>query len=208
MTELELRRAVTSLAEHYANAGTIYEWSAGLDKMIRTYNDHLPLARNYKYVKEGGWCMLFVSDLFIETGLADIMQTEVGPWEAMQADKAAGRFREPKTYTPQPGDLIYYYFTDTDASGKKIGWYHVGLVTNADKNIIFTTEGNVQDRVVMMAKHPDDKAIAGFCCPDYASKIRTEIDGLPVPPIPDETGIYFMTANNNGVTKTLSWMKK
>ena len=208
MTEIELRRTVTQLAEHYAQSGAIYEWSAGLDKMIRTYNEHIPLARNYKYVKEGGWCMLFVSDLFIETGLSDIMQTEVGPWEAMQADKAAGRFREPKTYIPLPGDIIYYYYQDKDASGKKIAWYHVGLVTNADDTIIFSTEGNVQDRVMMLAHKPDDKTIAGFCVPDYASKIRTDINGLPVPAVPDETGVYVLSAVNNGKKTAYSWIKK
>lgn len=44
MTEIELRRTVTDLAEYYAKSGAIYEWSAGLNKLISVYNDHLPLA--------------------------------------------------------------------------------------------------------------------------------------------------------------------
>lgn len=208
MTELELRRTVTDLAEHYA-AGNIYEWSAGLEKMIRTYNEHLPLARNYKYVKEGGWCMLFCSVLYIETGLADLIQTEVGPWEAMQADKEAGRFREPRTYIPQPGDLVYFYYQDKDVTGKVINsWYHVAVCTNADENVIYTTEGNVQDRVLMLAHRPDDPTICGFCAPDFASKIRPEIDGLTIPPLPDATGIYMLSGAVNGKSKELLWIRK
>lgn len=209
MTEIELRRTVTDLAEHYAKSGAIFEWSPGLEKMIKTYNDHLPLARNYKYVKDGGWCMLFVSDLFIETGLADIMQTEVGPYEAMKADKEAGRFRKPLEYIPQPGDIIYFYYQDKDASGKVINaWYHVAIVTNADANVIYTTEGNVQHRLLMLAHTPDDPTIAGFGVPDYASKIRPTIDGVIIPPVPAETGIYNFAAVNNGKNIELLWIKK
>lgn len=208
MTELELRRTVTDLAEYYAKGGAIYEWSAGLNKLIRVYNDHLPLARNYKYVKEGGWCMLFVSALYIEAGLSDLIQTEVGPWEAMQADKKAGRFREPG-YIPKPGDLVYYYYQKKDAAGKVVdSWYHVGICTNADNSVIYTTEGNVEDRVLMLAHDPADPTIAGFCAPDFASKIRPQIDGLTVPPIPDETGTYTLSANNNGSEKWLSWTRQ
>lgn len=190
MTENELRRLVTDLAEHYAESGSIYEWSAGLDKLIKLYNEHQPLARGYKYKKDGGWCMLFVSVLFIETGLSDLIQTEVGPWEAMQADREAGRFREPG-YIPKPGDLIYYYYKDKDAAGKVNAWYHVGVVTNADANIIYSTEGNVQDRVLMLAHKPDDKTIAGFCAPDFASKVKKDVT---LPELPQKAGTYTLKA--------------
>ena len=76
-----------------------------------------------------------------------------------------------------------------------------------DQSVVFTTEGNVSDRVLMLAHDPADPTIVGFCAPDFASKIRPQIDGLTVPPIPDETGTYNLTANNNGEEKWLAWKK-
>ena len=104
---------------------------------------------------------------------------------------------------------INKYYQDKDARGKVINsWYHVGIVTNADANIIYTTEGNVQDRVLMLAHKPDDPTIAGFGVPDYASKIRPTVDGVIIPPVPAETGIYYFTAVNNGKNIELLWTKK
>lgn len=211
MTEMELRRIITNLAEHYAKSGTIYEWTAGLNKMIKEYNEHKPLARNYAYKKEGGWCMLFASVLYIESGMADLIQTEVGPWEAMQADKAAGRFRRAGEYVPKPADLIYYYYETKDAAGKVIdAWYHVGVVTNADSSVIYSTEGNVENRVMMLKHDPADRTIAGFCAPDFASLVEKELEDLPLilPPLPDESGIYTLQGLVSGDMKEVTWTKK
>lgn len=208
MTEMELRRMVTDLAEHYAKSGTIYEWSAGLDKLIKVYNEHQPLARGYKYKKDGGWCMLFASVLFIETGMADLIQTEVGPWEAMNADKKAGRFRERGDYIPKPGDLVYYYYQTKDASGKVIdAWYHVAVCTNADSTVIYTTEGNVEHRVMMLAHVPTDKSIVGYCAPDFASLVKQETILPNMPAVPEAFGTYTPKAVRSRDGLRYEWRK-
>ena len=208
MTEMELRRQITDLAEYYAKSGSIFEWSPGLDRLIEKYNSHKPLARNYAYKKEGGWCMLFASVLYIETGMANLICTEVGPWEAMQADKKAGRFREAGTYVPKPADFIYYHYEKKDAAGKVIdSWYHVGVVTNADASVIFSTEGNVDDRVLMLAHDPADRTIEGFCAPDFASLIKPDKQ-LILPDLPDASGIYTLQGLVNGSgEKEVVWRK-
>lgn len=206
MTENELRDKVASLAEQYAISGKIYEWSEGLERLIKIYNDHRPLTRGIAYKPSlGGWCALFVSDLFIETDLSNLIVTEIGAYEMMANAKAWNQWKPRGSYIPKRGDIIVYAF-QTTKDGKPYTQYHTELVTSADSSVINTTGGNVQQRVMMMAHKPDDKTILGYWAVDYASAATPDsisVSELPAPP--KKTGTYKLTAVVSNNATTFKW---
>lgn len=203
MTEIELRRLVTDLANHYCQIGT-YEWNATLNKLIEVYNDHRPLTRNVTYRPEiGGWCGLFVSDMFILNGMADLIVTEVGAYEFMKNAKERDQWKPRGSYIPKPGDIIVYAF-ETRKDGKPYTQYHVEIVTNADASVVYTTGGNIQQRVMMMAHKPDDKTILGYWAVDYASMVVPEPE---IPVVPAKVGTYTLKGIRSTGGVRYEWKK-
>ena len=107
--------------------------------IIESYNSHKPLARGYAVKLSDAWCMVFISDLFIECGAVPALgTTECGCEEYLQAAKARGMC----VSAPVRGDLILY---DWDGSGRAS---HVGLVVSVDKDgYMEVIEGNKSDTV-------------------------------------------------------------
>lgn len=107
--------------------------------IIESYNSHKPLARGYAVKLSDAWCMVFISDLFIECGAVPALgTTECGCEEYLQAAKARGMC----VSAPIRGDLILY---DWDGSGRAS---HVGLVVSVDKDgYMEVIEGNKSDSV-------------------------------------------------------------
>lgn len=205
MTENELRRKVTTIAENYARAGNVITGSAALQKIIDIYNAHKPLARNLPYSYSlGGWCELFADTCFIEAGVSELITTEIGPWEAMQAAKKDGIWKAKGAYDPKPGDKIYYAYEKPEGGVQ----FHVGIVTNASaaENIVYSTEGNVESRVMMVAHKPTAKEILGYIAPDYASLATPDlipVSELPAPP--SKTGTYSLKAVVSNNKTTYKW---
>lgn len=205
MTEIELRNQVAGLAEDYARSGKIYEWSPELDELIKVYNDHRPLTRGIAYKPSlGGWCALFVSDLFIQTDLSDLIVTEIGAYEFMVNAKARGQWKPRGTYIPKRGDIVVYAYQAVK-DGKEYTQYHVAIVTSADSTVINTTEGNVQDRVLMLAHRPDDKTILGYWAVDYASAVTGDIAVSELPAPPRANGTYTLKAVVSNKKTTFKW---
>lgn len=203
MTEIELRRMVTDMANHYCQIGT-YEWNPTLMKLIEIYNAHEPLTRNVKYKPEiGGWCGLFVSVMFILNGMADLIVTEVGAYEWMKNAKERNEWQPRGAYIPKPGDVVVYAYQQTK-DGKPYTQYHVGIVTNADAKVVYTTEGNVQDRVMMMAHQPDDKTILGYWAVPYQKLVVPEPE---IPVVPSKTGTYTLKAVRSSGGVRYEWRK-
>ena len=102
--------------------------------IIESYNSHKPLARGYAVQLSDAWCMVFISDLFIECGAVPALGvTECGCEEYLQAAKARGMC----VSSPVRGDLILY---DWDGSGRAS---HIGLVVSVDKDVFMDViEGN------------------------------------------------------------------
>lgn len=204
MKEIELRRLVTDLANHYAAIGTT-EWNPTLKKLIEIYNDHRPLTRGVVYDPSiGGWCGLFVSDMFILNGMAGLIVTEVGAYEFMANAKKKDQWKPRGSYVPQAGDIIVYAF-DRTVGGKTFTQYHVGIVTNADSKVIYTTEGNVNRSVVMKAVDPADKTILGFWAVDYKSIVLPDPTEIPV--IPGKVGTYTLKGIRSTGGSRYEWRK-
>ena len=202
MTERELRMLVVDMANHYAEVGTV-EGGPTCNKLVQIYNEHKPLARGVVYSYDiGGWCGVFVADMFILTGLSGLIVTECGAWEYKDNARKAGQWKPRGSYEPKSGDIIVYSYK-AYKEGKSYTQYHVGIVTNASlkDNVVYTTEGNVADRVQMLRHEPDDRTIEGYWAVDYASLAGEDPEGLPTTP-----GKYVRTGirKDNGEWKE-SW---
>lgn len=107
--------------------------------IIDRYNSHKPLARGYAVKLSDAWCMVFISDLFIECGAVPALGvTECGCEEYLQAAQERGMC----VSSPVRGDLILY---DWNGSGRAT---HIGLVVSVDKDgYMEVIEGNKSDSV-------------------------------------------------------------
>ena len=71
-------------------------------------------------------------------------------------------YRERGTYTPKPGDLIFY-----DWYGNDRNWDHVGIVTFVANGRVHTVEGNASDMVLTRDFSLYDSQIQGYGVPSY-----------------------------------------
>lgn len=209
MLESEMRDLIARTAEQDAQAGNIYEWSPRLNELIELYNNWPNIGRGIKYSPAlGGWCMLYVSTVFIRCNLGNIIQPEIGAYEPMKNAQSAGRWRARTSgYQPKRGDIIHYAFPRTNEKGQKFTQYHVGIVTNSDENVCYSTEGNCEKRVLMRANFnwKENRDIDGFIIPDYESVSSVKIE---LPELPKEAGEYVLKAIIDGNKNKIEWGKE
>lgn len=212
MTEQEARDKVAGFAEDCARSGKVFEGSAGMQELIDIYNNAPNIGRGIKFSYSlGGTCELFADVCYIANGFGNLIQPEIGPWEAIQAAKEAGIWKPQGTYVPKRGDKIYFYYKTLNPNGTvKRAWYHAGVVTNASAKdrIIYTTESNVQDRVLMLAHDLAEETIVGYIAPDYASLAAKEIPAPVIPPLPTQNGTYTLDGVVSNNKAELRWVKK
>ena len=209
MTEMDLRNMIAEYVEIQAKSGSYYEWSTSLNKLIDTYNAYPNIGRGIQYKPSlGGWCALYASVPFIMNGLPDLIQPEIGAYEMEANAKKAGIFKKRTSgYIPKRGDLIHYAYPRRREDGTPFTQYHVGIVTNASATECFTTEGNVEHRVMMrqITNWLADTTITGFTAVDYASKVYTAPE---LPPIPSADGEYLLGVKVTGEKGKLTWIRQ
>lgn len=213
MTENELRDLIARTAEEDAKSGKIYEWSPELQALIDLYNRQPDIGRGIKYAPSlGGWCMLYISTLFVRNEMPKAIQLEIGAYEPMKNAKLSGQWRKNDgVYMPRRGDIIHYAYPRTSEAGKEFTQFHVGMITNSGsdqygRNVIYSTEGNVENRVVMRAAFnwENNEQIDGFIVPDYKRYATSEII---IPELPKEKGVYILTAEIDD-ENTIEWRKE
>ena len=213
MNENELRDLIARTAEEDAQRGDVFEWSEKLKELIKLYNNYPNIGRGIKYTPSlGGWCMLYVSTLFIRREMPDAIQLEIGAYEPMKNAKLTGQWRKNDgSYKPLRGDIIHYAYPRTTETAKEYTQYHVGTITNCGtapdgRSVIYSTEGNVENRVIMRAAFDwqNNEQIDGFIVPDYKRYATNEII---LPPLPTEKGVYILKAKIDD-EKEIVWRKE
>jgi len=163
----QLRMQTVAAAERYLG---VRESNGTHKAIIDLYNSHEPLAVDYVVQYDDSWCAAFVSAVAIEQGLTDIIPTECGCERQIGLWQNMGRWKEPDSYIPHPGDLIYYDWDD-EGNGDCTGWSdHVGMVVGIKYPFIKVIEGNKDDMVdyrILMINGP---TIRGFGLPDYTQE--------------------------------------
>ena len=175
MTENQLRSNVVSVMKGWLGWS---EANGKFKRIIDIYNDHKPLARDYKVKYTDAWCATAVSAAFIKAGLTDIGFTECSCNRMITLYKAKGRWEERDSYVPKIGDIIMYDWQDNGVGDNVGSADHVGLVTAINGTNLTVIEGNKNDAVAYRSININGKYIRGYCLPDYASKADKAVETI------------------------------
>lgn len=175
MTENQLRSNVVSVMKGWLGWS---EANGKFKRIIDIYNDHKPLARDYKVKYTDAWCATAVSAAFIKAGLTDIGFTECSCNCMIALYKAKGRWEEEDSYVPKIGDIIMYDWQDNGVGDNVGSADHVGLVTAINGTKLTVIEGNKNDAVAYRSININGKYIRGYCLPDYASKADKAVETI------------------------------
>ena len=173
MTENQLRSNVVSVMKGWLG------WSEANGKhkrIIDIYNNHKPLAQDYKVKYTDEWCATAVSAAFIKAGLTDIGFTECSCNRMITLYKAKGRWEEKDSYVPKIGDIIMYDWQDNGVGDNVGSADHVGLVAAINGTKLTIIEGNKGEAVAYRSVNVNGKYIRGYCLPDYASKADKAVE--------------------------------
>ncbi len=147
-------------------------------------NNWTEYGRWYGGYPNPAWCAAFVSWCAYVCGISESViirhqYTENGINFFKARNQAyAWSLVQSGVYTPQPGDLVYFY---NGASGRTVT--HVGLVEKFENGILHTIEGNTQTDAFTVdggccAPHTysiNDTKIVYICSPGYVASYRTGV---------------------------------
>lgn len=116
------------------------------------------------------WCAMFVSWCAFQVGILDnLIPKFAGCTTGFRLMTNMG-ITTKEHIVPQKGDLIFF---DWDNSGD---YDHVGIVTNADNDYVWTIEGNHDDNVDTYVYPINAKYIAGYARPKYEDEPQPLLD--------------------------------
>lgn len=135
-------------------------------EILNIYNNHKPLARNYKIKTTDHWCDCFVSACAIKAGAVDIIGTEVGCERHIDIFKKKGIWIEDGSVKPRVGDIILFNWDDRTQPNDGYS-DHIGFVEQQYGNTIVCIEGNMNEKVGRRTINVGWGYIRGFARPKY-----------------------------------------
>lgn len=131
------------------NAGDVYWTYMGFDSRVE-------------------WCACFVSWCANECGYidADLIPKTAGCVAGESWFRARDQWQD-SSYTPYPGDIIYFDWDKVETNGQDGITDHVGIVEKVEGGYIYTVEGNSSDRVSNNAWPVGYYEIYGYGVPSY-----------------------------------------
>lgn len=122
----------------------------------------------YGYTYHVDWCACFVSWCANKNGLisSDTIPKFSYVPTAVNWFKANDQW-ENKSYTPQPGDIIFFDITDSGAARNSGDADHVGIVVACKDGYVYTVEGNRKNKCVKMKYKIGSAKILGYGIPNY-----------------------------------------
>jgi hypothetical protein len=114
------------------------------------------------------WCACFVSWCANECGYidADVIPKTAGCVSGESWFRARDQWQD-SSYTPNPGDIIYFDWDKVETNGQDGITDHVGIVEKVEGGYIYTIEGNSGDRVSNNAWAVGHYEIYGYGVPIY-----------------------------------------
>ena len=143
-------------------------------EIVNVYNNHKPLARNYKIKTTDHWCDCFVSACAIKAGAIDIIGTEVGCERHIEIFKKKGIWIEDGSVKPQVGDIILFNWDDSNQPNDGYS-DHIGFVEQQYGNTIVCIEGNINEAVGRRTINVGWGYIRGFARPKYGTSATSTI---------------------------------
>ena len=151
-----------------AKAWLGYNENDGTHKqIIDVYNAHTPRARGYKVKYTDEWCATFVSAVSIKLGYTDIMPTECSCYYMVELYKKLGCWVENENRTPNPGDILFYNWSDNGVGDNKGTPNHVGIVEKVSGGKVTIIEGNYKKGVNRRVLSVNAKYMRGYAVPKY-----------------------------------------
>lgn len=135
-------------------------------KIVDIYNSHKPLARNYKLKYTDSWCDGFVSACAIESGMTDLIGTEVSCEKHITIFKKKKIWIEDGSIKPKVGDIILFNWDDSTQPNDGNS-DHIGIVEQVYGNTIVCIEGNYNNAVGRRTINVGWGYIRGFARPNY-----------------------------------------
>lgn len=138
--------------------------------IIDIYNGRKPLPRGYKVKYTDEWCATFVSAVAIKCQATDIIPLECSCRKMVSLFQALGCWKESDSYTPSPGDIIFYHWGDSGKGDDKSAPNHVGIVEKVSGKTITVIEGNYNQAVKRRTIKVNGRYIRGYGLPKYETK--------------------------------------
>lgn len=197
MTENELRGGVVKEALRWLG---VTEHSVKHRALVQFYNAIQPLPAGYALKETDAWCAAFVSVVGASMHLSDIIYPECSCARMVELYKKAGRWMEDDGYEPEPGDVLFYGWTDSGLGDYTGSPDHVGIIQACADGVISVIEGNYKDAVGIRRIAVNARYIRGFGLPDYASKAGPKpLTGFPDVPAGAWYEEYVLTAAQSGI---------
>mgnify|MGYP000982819449 FL=1 len=155
---------VLDIARSYLGVET---GSAGHKKIVDAYNSVNPKPVGYTANYDDDWCDIFVTTVFQQAGLSDLIGRECGVQRHIGIMERKGIWKG-KSY-PKQGDIVTF---DWDGGGFAD---HIGIVESVNNGVITTIEGNsslyagstAKTRVNRKTYNWDSRYIKGYGSPRY-----------------------------------------
>lgn len=138
-------------------------------EILNVYNNHKPLAHNYKVKTTDEWCDTFVSACAIKAGAVDLIGTECGCERHIAIFKNKGIWIEDGSVKPKVGDIILFNWDDSTQGNDGFA-DHIGFVEQVYGNTIVCIEGNRGQAVARRTINVGWGYIRGFARPKYAGE--------------------------------------
>ena len=148
-------------------------------KIIDIYNAQKPLPVGYKVKYTDEWCATFVSSVAVKLGYTDIIPTECSCPRMVKLMQAKGIWVENENRVPNPGDILFYDWSDNGVGDNKGDADHVGIVEKVSGNTITVIEGNYSNSVKRRTLAVNGRYIRGYGVPKYDKEV-TEPVSRPV----------------------------
>lgn len=150
-----------------------------LDGTVVGHNNYTKFA-TYSQMNGEPWCAMFVVWCARKAGITSasgILDSTVRA-AAAPGDPSNYSFHfsiySANIYTPQPGDMIFFNtdYTRTTNPATRSTWIgtnnvyaHVGIVEKVEGSLVYTIEGNINDKVVNNSYDLSDSSIMGYGVP-------------------------------------------
>lgn len=152
--------------------------------IIDTYNTITPLPAGYRMTYTDFWCAAFVSAVAQKVGATDIIYPECSCPRMITLFQQHNRWMEDDSYTPKPGDIIFYDWQDSGI-GDNIGVAdHVGIVYSVVGTNITLIEGNCNNSVAFTNVQVNGRYIRGYGLPKYDDAV-TSVPAAPSITVPN-----------------------
>lgn len=172
--------------------------SDGSHKMIiDTYNKIKPLPRGYKVRYTDEWCATTISALAYTLGALDIIPAECSCSKMIEGFKALGCWMESDSYTPKPGDIMFYDWQDSGKGDNAGSPDHVGIVEKVEGKQITVIEGNKGEAVARRYLQVNGRYIRGYGLPKY---ITTTNNNKPTTNVNEVKVMIELTQLSKGMT--------